>query len=127
MKKLLLITLSLLVFTSCTNNYSTGNRVGIITKFSYKGLMWDSWEGDLKVSPGIANGNSQMIGQYEDFNFSIDNDKKIECKPFTSDSIILYMKLGIPVDVEYQQVKGFNWFHNRGCTDYFVKEVKRLK
>lgn len=113
-----------MVIASCTNNYSEGERVGIITKFSHKGLMFKSWEGDLKIAPNI--GNSGMVGQYEDFFFSIDNDNTIICSTST-DSINEYMKEGIPVVITYQEVAGRNWWSNRGATDYFIKEVKRAK
>lgn len=124
MKRLLgLLFILSIGLTSCTNNYSTGERVGIITKFSEKGLLFKTWEGDLKVAPNIANGNG-MVGQYEDFYFSVDNDNTIKCIT-SSDSINEYMKEGIPVIITYQQVKGFNWFMNRGETDYFIKVVNR--
>lgn len=126
MKKLLSLALICIIgLSSCTNNYSEGNRTGIITKASSKGLIWKTTEVDLKVAPGIASG-SQMIGQYEDFWLSIDNDKTINCTT-PIDSINLYMQLGIPVDIQYQEVRGFNWFSNRGESDYFIKSIKRNK
>jgi hypothetical protein len=118
------IAAALLSLASCTNNYSEGERVGIITKFSNQGLIWKSHEGDLKVAPGAASGG--MIGQYEHFDFSIDNDNTIKCET-SLDTIMQYMKEGISVVLIYQQVKGMNWFDNRGKTDYFVKQVKRAK
>ena len=86
--------------------------------------MFDSWEGEMKVSPGIAQ-QQQMIGQYETFSFSIDNDKTIECTTHP-DSIRLYMMRGEPVIIEYQETKGLNWFNNRGNTNYFIKSVKPI-
>ena len=111
-------------FSSCTNNYSQGERVGIITKFSNKGLINKSWEGDLKIAPNIANGG--MVGSYEDFLFSIDNDNTISCET-SIDTINLYNKLGIPVVVTYQETFGKNWWSNRGDTDHFIRSVKRTK
>lgn len=113
-----------LALTSCTNNFSEGERVGIITKFSNQGMFWKSWEGDLKTAPNIGNGG--MVGQYEDFLFSVDNDNTISCST-NPDSINKFMKEGVAVVLIYQQVKGYNWFHNRGKTDSFIKEVKRAK
>lgn len=124
MKKIILILITIVALSSCTNNYSQGERVGIITKFSNKGLMCKSYEGDLKVAPNIANGG--MVGQYEDFNFSIDNDNTVVCET-SVDTINLYNKLGIPVVLTYQQTFGHNWFNNRGDTQYYVKSIKRTK
>ena len=126
MKKFILLALCVLSFMtiSCTNNYSQGERIGVITKFSEKGLLWKSYEGDIKIAPNIAS--QGMVGQYEDFNFSIDNDNTIKCTTPT-DSILLYAKLGIPVIVSYQQVKGLNILQNRGDTQYFVKSICRAK
>lgn len=120
---IILMTLTVSLF-SCTNNYSEGERVGIITKFSNKGLMFKSWEGDLKVAPNISNGG--MVGQYEDFYFSVDNDNIIKCET-SADSINQFMKQGVAVILIYQQSRGMNWWGNRGDTQYFIKQVKRVK
>ena len=31
----------------CVPDYSQGERVGVVTKLSYKGIIWKSWEGAL--------------------------------------------------------------------------------
>ena len=109
-------------FASCTSNYSDGERVGIITKFSNRGLLFKSFEGELKIAPNIGNGG--MVGQYESWQFSLDNDNAIGCATST-DSINQYMKEGIPVVAFYQQVSGYNWFNNRGETNYFIRSIRR--
>ena len=119
---LLLFSLMLMV-TSCSN-YSSGERVGIITKVSNKGAVWKSDEIQMKIAPNIAS--QGMVGQYESFECSVDNDKTIECTT-PIDSIKLYAQLGIPVVLTYQQVANLNWWNNRGDTDYFVKSVVRTK
>jgi len=124
MKKLLTIAIVALLFSSCTNDYSEGQRVGVITKFSNKGLIWKSWEGELKIAPNIGNGG--MVGNYETFAFSIDNDGTISSTTRT-DSIAQFAKEGIPVVITYQQCWGLNWFGNRGETPYFVKSIERTK
>ncbi len=124
MKKVAIILLAVVALSSCTNNYSQGERVGIITKFSNKGLIWKTWEIDLKVAPNIGNGG--MVGQYEDFFLSIDNDNTIPCET-SVDSINLYAKEGAAVVVNYQETRGHSWFGNRGETQYFVKSIKRTK
>lgn len=115
--------LATLSISSCSN-YSTGERVGIITKFSESGKIFKSYEGELKIAPNLAN--SGMVGQYETFDFSIDNDRTVECIT-PVDSIEKYARLGTPVVVEYQQVMYLNWFSNRGNTDYFVKSITPVK
>jgi hypothetical protein len=124
MKKLLTIAIVALLISSCTNDYSQGQRVGIITKFSNKGLAWKSWEGELKIAPNIVNGG--MIGNYETFAFSIDNDGTVSSQTRT-DSIAQFSKEGVPVVITYQECWGLNWFRNRGETSYFVKSIERTK
>lgn len=118
---LLMVLITMVVLSSCSN-YSDGERVGIITKFSNAGRVFKSYEGELKVAPNVVN--QGMIGQYETFRFSIDNDKTVECET-PVDSIKLYAQQGVPVVVNYQQVAYLNWWSNRGDTDYFIKSIKR--
>ena len=120
--KFLLVAIITIALASC-QNYSSGERVGVITKCSEKGVMFKSFEIDLKIAPGLAQG-SQMVGNYETFEVSIDNDQLIKCET-SIDSIKYYASQGIPVVVEYQQVKFLNWFNNRGETDYFIKSIHR--
>ena len=55
-KKLLWPVAILILMVSLTGcgNYSNGNRVGNITKFSEKGIIWKTWEGQLHLG-GISN------------------------------------------------------------------------
>lgn len=125
MKKLFgLFMIGLLLLAISCSNYSTGERIGIITKVSEKGAIWKSTEVQLKIAPNIAS--EGMIGQYENFECSVDNDQTIICQT-PVDSMKLYAQLGIPVVVSYQQVSMLNWLQNRGETDYFIKSVTRTK
>jgi len=121
LKVLFAFIVGLIMFVSCTD-YSSGDRVGVITKFSKSGLVFKSHEGELKVAPNIASGG--MVGQYETFAFSLDRDNTIVCET-PVDSIAQFATEGIPVVISYQQVRFLNWWKNRGNTDYFVKSVKR--
>jgi len=39
-----------IVFNSCSGcDYSEGERVGVVTKISYKGLIWKTWEGEMNL------------------------------------------------------------------------------
>ena len=116
MKKLFLLFSIAILFTSCTENYSNGERIGMITKFSKKGLIWSSWEGTLNTTQTGMNSANQ-------FEFSVDNDVNDPKVIATLDSAATY---GWKVKVKYHETFGKNWFSNRGETNYFVKEVEVL-
>ena len=99
--------------TSCTENYSNGERIGMITKFSEKGLIWNSWEGTLNTTQTGMN-------SAEPFEFSVDNDVNDPKVISTLDSAATE---GWKVKIKYHQTFGKNWFSNRGETNHFVKEV----
>ncbi len=113
----LIICLSVVTFSSCSENYSNGERIGIITQFSHKGIFWKSWEGHLNVTQtGMNTANS--------FDFSIDNDKQDEALVKTIDSAAIH---GWKVKLVYHEVSGFNWFQNRGHTDHFIEKCVILE
>lgn len=102
-----------LTMTSCTENYSKGERIGMITKFSEKGLIWNSWEGTLNTTQTGMN-------SAEPFYFSVDNDVNDPKVIATLDSAATN---GWKVKIKYHETFGKNWFSNRGETNHFVKEV----
>jgi len=116
MKKILGVILFSLVLASCTENYSNGERIGMITKFSQKGLVYNSWEGTLNTTQTGMNSGSL-------FEFSVDNDVNDPKVISTLDSAATY---GWKIKIKYHQTFGKNWFSNRGETNYFVKEVEVL-
>lgn len=119
MKTIKFICLSLglaLVMTSCTENYSNGERIGMITKFSQKGLVFDSWEGTLNTTQTGMN-------SAQPFEFSVDNDVNDPKTIAALDSAATY---GWKVKIKYHQTFGKNWFNNRGETNFFVNEVQVL-
>lgn len=105
-----------LMFTSCSENYSNGERIGVITQFSEAGLFFKSWEGHLNTTQTGMNSSVP-------FDFSIDNDAPDPQVINTLDSAALN---GWKIKLVYHQVKGWNWFNNRGNTDHFVTEVQVL-
>ena len=116
MKKIKFIFLALLAtisMTSCTENYSNGERIGMITKFSKKGLVFDSWEGSLNTTQTGMNSATP-------FEFSVDNDVNDATVISTLDSAATN---GWKVKIKYHETFGKNWFSNRGETNYFVKDV----
>jgi hypothetical protein len=116
MKKLFVFAIGAMLFTSCTENYSNGERVGMITKFSEKGLVYSSWEGSLNTTQTGMN-------SAEPFEFSVDNDVNDPKVIATLDSAATE---GWKVKIKYHETFGKNWFNNRGETNYFVKEVQVL-
>jgi hypothetical protein len=116
MRKLFLLFSIAILFASCTENYSNGERIGMITKFSKKGLIWSSWEGILNITQTGMNSANQ-------FEFSVDNDVNDPKVIATLDSAATY---GWKVKVKYHETFGKNWLNNRGETNYFVKEVEVL-
>lgn len=115
--KLFTLLLSIILLTSCSENYSNGERIGVITQFSNTGILFKSWEGHLNATQTGMNSSVP-------FDFSIDNDNPDPKVIATLDSAALY---GWKVRLEYHEVMGFNWFQNRGETDYFVTEVEVLE
>jgi hypothetical protein len=116
MKKILALIIGVLFLTSCSNNYSNGERIGTVNKLSERGLIWTSWEGHLNLTQtGMTSSDS--------WDFSLDNDSEPEGLAIQLDSAAEY---GWKVKLIYKQVKGWNWFGNRGETDYFVSKMEVL-
>lgn len=68
MKKILILSLILsLCLAACGPNYSNGERIGVVTKLSYKGVVFKSWEGEL--TPSAAPGT--MASANSDFTFNV--------------------------------------------------------
>src|SRR3954465_8909439 len=79
----------------CIPDYSSGTRVGVVTKFSEKGYIFKSWEGDLI----IALPNTMASGaQPEHFDFSVSPDDKV-----TVEKVQGGMKSSHRVEVKYPQ------------------------
>lgn len=119
MKKYLLIVIaaSAMILTSCSENYSNGERIGVITQFSETGLVWKSWEGHLNVTQTGMNSSVP-------FDFSIDNDMPDQLVINTLDSAAQH---GWKVKLVYHETAGKNWFSNRGETNHFVTKVEVLE
>ena len=91
-------------------SYSKGERAGYVQKFSQKGWLIKTWEGELTL---VAVPGSMP----EKFFFTTRNDdlaKRINSS------------VGRRVALSYEQHKGLpsNWF---GDTEYFVKEIKVIE
>lgn len=116
MKKLFFLAIAAVVLTSCSENYSNGERVGLVTQFSKTGIVWKSWEGHLNMTQTGMNSSTP-------FDFSIDNDKE---DPLVIARLDSAANLGWKVKITYHETAGKNWFKNRGETDHFVNDVQVL-
>lgn len=119
MKKLkfaIIAIVTILFATSCTENFSNGERVGTITQFSRTGFLFKTYEGHLNVT---QTGMNSATG----FDFSIDGNNEDPKIVATLDSAV---SKGWKVELKYHLVKGYNFFGTRGHTDFFISEVKVL-
>ena len=87
---------------------STGKRVGTVTKFSYKGLMFKSYEGELVMGGLNAGGYGNV------WSFSVQDPKVAE-------AIDQDMASNLPVVLTYEQTLGRNPFAQN--TTYLVTGV----
>ena len=109
---------AILLLFGCSQNYSNGERVGLITQFQNQGSAFKSWEGHLNMTQ--TGMNSSTSG----FDFSIDNDNEPQDLVKTIDSAFQY---GWKVKLVYHQVNGsYNCGNNRGHTDFFVTKCEVL-
>src|ERR1043165_8924292 len=69
---ILVIVLVFLIYWNYYNTYSEGNRSGILQKFSKKGNLFKTYEGELIMS-SIASTNDVTLAS-EKFYFSVKND-----------------------------------------------------
>lgn len=111
----LLIIIALL--TSCSENYSNGERIGVVTQFSKTGVFWKSHEGHLNVTQTGMNSSVP-------FDFSIDNDNESQDLINTIDSAAQF---GWKVKLIYHETFGKNWFNNRGETSHFIEKCEVLE
>lgn len=91
-------------------SYSTGERIGYVQKFSDKGWICKTWEGELAMFPVVAM-------QAEKFLFTVRDDAVASR---------LNQSLGKKVALHYEEHKGVptSCF---GETPYYVTEVRVLE
>lgn len=119
MKKqtLLLLAIGLLLLGSCSENYSNGERIGVITRFSQKGLIFKSREGNLNITQTGMNTSG------DPFMFSFDNNKEQKDLIASVDSAA---SKGWKVKVIYHECTGKNITGSRGETNFFIDDLKIL-
>lgn len=92
-------------------NYSSGIRYGLLQKFSHKGNIFKTYEGELILSSVTSNSNVAIAS--EKFYFSVNNEH-------TADKLM--HSQGHYVTLYYKQKNGtLAW---RGETPYIVDSVE---
>ncbi|MDX5583500.1 MAG: 6-phosphogluconate dehydrogenase [Aureibaculum sp.] len=115
MKKVLAIILSIIIAVAVVYflfiyyaTYSEGYRAGELVKFSHKGVVFKTWEGEI----------SQGVSEAQIFSFSVeDNEKQVikDLQDFQGQSVKLMYK---------ERFATFSWL---GDTKYFVTKVEKTE
>jgi len=124
MRKFLIIFVSALMFVimgafliTFYYNFSTGDRAGRVMKFSKKGYVVKTWEGQLFLG-GIGGGDGGDMNS-TNWSFSVypgDDDVRKEIQDA--------MDKGYRVKLKYEQkLFKFSW---RGDTEYFIVDVEKI-
>ncbi len=110
----LLVLALVITFLVFNFNYSEGSRAGVLMKFSKRGYVFKTYEGELNTG-GVGNiANTAQLNQV--WNFSVKDAG-------FADTLHLYE--GKRVILFYQQkIKHLPW---QGETDYFVNKVQEVK
>ncbi len=94
--------------------YSEGSRAGLLIKFSKKGFVFKTYEGQLNI--GGMQPPTTTVGANLMWNFSVKDSKVAEA---------LMLSEGKYVSLHYKEVvKNFWW---QGETKYFVDGVEEIK
>jgi len=113
-KSILFLVIIMLGLFSCTENYSNGERIGVIIRFSRKGFSFKTWEATLNVTQTGMNTSG------EPFNISVDRNNEDANLIAAIDSAA---NLGWKVKVIYHECSGKNIFGTRGETNYFIDSL----
>ncbi|TCJ13312.1 hypothetical protein EPD60_13050 [Flaviaesturariibacter flavus] len=106
-----LLLLGIFVYWHYFNTYSEGNRFGLLQKFSRKGNLFKTYEGELILSSVTGNNNVPIAS--EKFFFSVSED---------SVATRLLQLEGHRVSLHYTEKRGALFW--RGESKYIVDGVK---
>jgi len=70
---ILVIFLGLFIYWKYFFTYSEGNRAGLLQKFSYRGTLFKTYEGEMVMSS--VQSNKEVVLASEKFLFSVENEK----------------------------------------------------
>ncbi len=100
-------------------NYSEGFRVGTIGKFSQKGFVFKTWEGQMRLMQGVTQDATGTL-LANDWSFSVLGSEKDVVEAINQASTY-----GHPVKLYYKEkIQQFGFL---GDTEYFVYKVEELK
>jgi hypothetical protein len=71
--RLICLLIASAALSACGQGYSTGSRMGVVTKFSNKGLVMKSWEGEMNLGGfrNKTNSNGESLVVANVFVFSV--------------------------------------------------------
>ncbi|BDW12242.1 6-phosphogluconate dehydrogenase [Polynucleobacter sp. SHI8] len=105
---ILIILFVLYTWLTLSYSYSNGSRAGFLQKFSKRGWVCKTWEGELVTG--------SMLGNQEKFSFSVRDEDLAK---------MVSSNIGKRVEIEYDQHVGVptNCFAE---TEYYVKKIKSV-
>jgi len=111
---ILLLVFAIFIYWKYYFTYSEGNRAGLLQKFSHRGQIFKTWEGEMILSSVRSSQNVALAS--EKFLFSV-TDKSVAEK-------LSHME-GSFVTIHYRQMNGKLFW--RGDTEYFVDSVSAFQ
>lgn len=102
-------------FVFANYTYSEGSRSGLLLKFSNKGYVFKTWEGELNLG-GMTQGQGTMLNNI--WNFSVLGSEKetiTDLQKYEGKRIRLLYK---------EKMRHFPW---QGETNYFVYKVEAIE
>lgn len=102
-------------FIPTFGNYSEGERVGILQKFSHKGYLIKTWEGEMAMEGIRVRSGDNSTTASSVFSFSVLNDSVVK---------ILKDHVGSKLRVHYHETIHTSWAD--GSTNYFIDKVEVL-
>jgi len=105
----------LLYFAICSYTYSEGQRSGVLLKFSKKGFVFKTYEGEINAG-FINTRTTNLAANLFDFSVLAGSNDVIEMmKSLDGKQVKIFYK---------QKVKAMPW---QGDTDYLVYKVEEIK
>lgn len=103
--------------------YSKGTRTGMINKFSEKGLIWKTYEGQMALEGMVSNKGYAGANVWD---FSLDRQKRHrEDTEELAKKIQSYLESGTKVKVNY--IEPFTTWPWRSGTNYLIQKVEPIK
>ncbi len=111
---LIVIIIGIFIYWKYFYTYSNGYRAGLLQKFSHKGNIIKTYEGEMILSSVSSNTNVALAS--EKFNFSVSCENLAQQLDTMQGQIVI---------VHYKQKNGVLFWH--GDSEYLVDSVKRIK